>query len=113
MDAGKALKERLAALEGRLAAAEDALQLEAQRLPNLTHPDVPVGGEDAAVTLDVVGQKRCVDWTLMCPVVCSVVAHTSMTGSAVTWAALQCRPFMNDMCLVEGFRYTTRIVCTF
>lgn len=36
-----------------------AVQLEAQRLPNLTHPSAPVGVEGAAVELDVVGQQRC------------------------------------------------------
>ena len=40
--AGRALKERLAALETAVEAAEDALQREAQKLPNLTHPQVPL-----------------------------------------------------------------------
>ena len=59
MAAGKQLKEDLASLEVELNAAEDMLQLEAQKLPNLTHPDVPVGREEAARELKVVGSPRC------------------------------------------------------
>lgn len=33
-------------------------QAEGQRLPNLTHPDVPLGGEDNAATLRTVGAQR-------------------------------------------------------
>lgn len=40
MDEGKSLKERLAVLEAQVQEAEDALQREGQKLPNLTHPDV-------------------------------------------------------------------------
>ena len=38
--------------------AENLLQIEAQKLPNLTHPDSPVGGEDEAAELQVVGTQR-------------------------------------------------------
>lgn len=54
---GKALKERVAELEAAAAAAEDALQAEAQRLPNAAHPEAPVGGEEAAVVVNEVGNK--------------------------------------------------------
>jgi len=37
--AGKQLKEQLAAAEAAAGAAEQALQREGQRLPNLTHPE--------------------------------------------------------------------------
>ena len=40
VEAGKQLKEQLVAAEAAAAAAEQALQREGQRLPNLTHPDV-------------------------------------------------------------------------
>lgn len=49
--AGKALKEQLAAVEAQLVAVEAQLQVEGQKLPNMTHPDVPPGGEDDAVVL--------------------------------------------------------------
>ena len=45
----------MAALDAVAAAADDALQLEAQRLPNLAHPDAPVGGEENAVVVRTVG----------------------------------------------------------
>ena len=57
--AGKALKDELASLEAALEAAENLLQVEAQKLPNLTHPDSPVGGEEVAAELRVVGTPRC------------------------------------------------------
>jgi seryl-tRNA synthetase len=33
---------------------ENALQVEGQRIPNLTHPDVPIGEEDNATVLSLV-----------------------------------------------------------
>ena len=38
--------------------AENRLQVEAQKLPNLTHPDSPIGGEDEAAELQVIGSQR-------------------------------------------------------
>lgn len=49
MHAGKILKERLAELEKDLVSRVDKLQLEGQCIPNMTHPDVPIGGEDCSV----------------------------------------------------------------
>jgi seryl-tRNA synthetase len=46
---GKNLKEGLIALEEDLVQLTDKLQLEAQSIPNTTHPDVPVGGEESSV----------------------------------------------------------------
>ncbi len=40
--AGRTLKEQLALAEVQAQAAEDALQREAQKLPNLTHPQAPL-----------------------------------------------------------------------
>ena len=54
---GKQMKERVAVLEAAAAAADDALQAEAQRLPNAAHPDAPVGGEEAAVVVREVGKQ--------------------------------------------------------
>jgi seryl-tRNA synthetase len=47
--AGKNLREALITLEEDLAQLSDKLQLEAQSIPNSTHPDVPVGGEESSV----------------------------------------------------------------
>uniref|UniRef100_A0A7R9XRN9 Serine-tRNA synthetase type1 N-terminal domain-containing protein n=1 Tax=Ostreococcus sp. 'lucimarinus' TaxID=242159 RepID=A0A7R9XRN9_9CHLO len=55
---GKAIKDELAALEGDLAGLESELQTMAQRLPNLTHPDVPIGSEENTVTRATVGEQR-------------------------------------------------------
>ena len=55
---GKALKSDLEGVEARLAALEDTLQAEGQRLPNLTHPDAPAGGEEHAAVLREVGAQR-------------------------------------------------------
>jgi len=52
---GKALKLSVTSLKSRLAQAESAVVAEATKLPNRTHPDVPLGGEDAAMTLRTVG----------------------------------------------------------
>ncbi|CAI5741012.1 unnamed protein product [Hyaloperonospora brassicae] len=46
--AGHALKREIAAAEQELVRVAQALALEALRLPNDTHPDVPVGADDQA-----------------------------------------------------------------
>ncbi len=46
------------ALEAQLVGLEADLQREGQRLPNLTHPAAPVGGEENAVVLKWVGAQR-------------------------------------------------------
>ncbi|KAG1676949.1 hypothetical protein FOA52_014825 [Chlamydomonas sp. UWO 241] len=55
---GSALKEASAAVDERLAAVELSLQREGQRVPNLSHPDVPVGGEELATLMAEVGSQR-------------------------------------------------------
>jgi seryl-tRNA synthetase len=56
------LKTELEAAEAALSAAEAALQTEGQRLPNLTHPDVPIGGEEVATVLSTAGAQRAFDF---------------------------------------------------
>lgn len=46
---GQDLKEELAVLEAQLVEVENRLQTEGQKIPNLTHPDSPLGGEENAV----------------------------------------------------------------
>lgn len=48
---GQELKDEVAALEAKLAAAAERLQIEGRKIPNLTHPDVPVGDEEDSATL--------------------------------------------------------------
>lgn len=62
IERGKALKEQLEDLDAALSAVEEELQQEGQRLPNLSHPDVPVGGEEAAAVVRMVGQQRAFDF---------------------------------------------------
>eukprot|EP00891_Asterochloris_glomerata_P009215 jgi/Astpho2/9215/e_gw1.00138.12.1_t len=64
VEQGRQLKEALAAAEAEVTAVQDQLQREGQRLPNLAHPDVPVGGEEAAREVKVVGCKRQFDFLI-------------------------------------------------
>jgi hypothetical protein len=57
---GKNLKESLIVLEENLVQLTDKLQLEAQSIPNTTHPDVPVGGEENSVV-----RKEVVDFCIL------------------------------------------------
>ena len=41
-------------MEEDLLKLTDELQKEAQSIPNMTHPDVPVGGEDASTLRNMV-----------------------------------------------------------
>lgn len=54
---GTELKATLVDYEERLKQLENALQYEAQRLPNLTHPDVAIGAEENAVLHKEVGSQ--------------------------------------------------------
>lgn len=46
VEEGRRLKEEIARLEEELAAVEDELRREALRIPNLSHPEAPVGKEE-------------------------------------------------------------------
>ncbi|KAH7687168.1 Serine-tRNA ligase type1 protein [Dioscorea alata] len=55
VEEGKNLKEALVALEEDLVQLTDRLQQEAQSIPNITHPDVPIGGEESSIVRKMVG----------------------------------------------------------
>jgi seryl-tRNA synthetase len=57
IERGKELKSLVAENEAALRQIEDELREQQSRLPNMTHPDAPVGGEEATVTLREVGEK--------------------------------------------------------
>ena len=57
IDAGAQLKAEIASAQVTLEALQNRLQSEAQRLPNLTHPDVPIGEEENATVLKTVRVK--------------------------------------------------------
>ena len=46
VEEGKKLKESIAAAEAELAATEAELEKEARKIPNMAHPDAPIGKED-------------------------------------------------------------------
>ncbi|KAF5839363.1 putative seryl-tRNA synthetase [Dunaliella salina] len=56
--AGQQLKEALGKAEEQVALVEQAMQVEGQRIPNSTHPEVPLGGEENATLLASVGEQR-------------------------------------------------------
>ncbi|KAG6421474.1 hypothetical protein SASPL_118027 [Salvia splendens] len=58
IEEGKNLKDVLVSLEEDLLKLTDELQQEAQCVPNMTHPDAPVGGEDCSTVRKVVGKPR-------------------------------------------------------
>ncbi|MGE3799633.1 MAG: serine--tRNA ligase [Candidatus Kapaibacterium sp.] len=58
IERGKELKEELASYEEKLSQAEEELNHALKNIPNMTHPDVPVGGEDDAKELELVGTPR-------------------------------------------------------
>ncbi|XP_078442868.1 seryl-tRNA synthetase isoform X2 [Wolffia australiana] len=58
VEEGKSLKEKLVSLEEELIHVTDSLQIEAQCIPNITHPSVPVGGEEKSVQRKLVGCPR-------------------------------------------------------
>eukprot|EP00967_Tisochrysis_lutea_P001594 scaffold2059_cov21-Tisochrysis_lutea.AAC.1 len=43
---------------GCVALVEQAMQVEGQRIPNSTHPSVPLGGEENATLLACIGEQR-------------------------------------------------------
>ena len=65
---GKNLKEGLVSLEEDLLKLTDELQQEAQFIPNMTHPDVPIGDEDCSTIRKMVSVSllsSCI--RLICP----------------------------------------------
>jgi len=57
IEQGKQLREQIAAGEEKLKAVEESLRAEQSKIPNMTHPDAPIGGEDDATELRVWGKK--------------------------------------------------------
>lgn len=55
---GKKYKEQIAGLEQVVEEIEIELQREGQKIPNMTHPEVPVGGEECSTTLETVGSQE-------------------------------------------------------
>ncbi|KAG0597863.1 hypothetical protein M758_12G026200 [Ceratodon purpureus] len=58
IEQGKQLKEQVSELEVELTVLQEKLQMEGQRIPNMTHPAVPIGSEDVATLRKEVGSQR-------------------------------------------------------
>ena len=56
IERGKELKEEIAGIEEKLTAVEEEFNRELRNIPNMTHPDVPVGGEEDAREIERVGE---------------------------------------------------------
>ena len=63
IETGKQLKADVAANEAELKEIESALYEEQSKVPNLTHPDAPLGGEDDAKLLRTWGEPTKFDFT--------------------------------------------------
>lgn len=59
---GQEIKKEIAACDDELADVQAKLEDEALKIPNDTHPDVPVGDEAASVVVRVGGEKRAFDF---------------------------------------------------
>jgi len=57
IDKGTEVKNMLSEVEAEMKSVYNQLQIEGQRLPNMTHPDVPAD-EEGPVLISNVGQKR-------------------------------------------------------
>jgi len=62
IERGRALKEEIAEVEGTVMRLEEELNAAARAIPNMTHPDVPVGGEEDAREIAQHGAVRTFDF---------------------------------------------------
>lgn len=62
VEKGRALRERVAQLEAELAKVEADVRTALMTIPNLTHPDAPIGGEADAKTVRTWGTPRKFDF---------------------------------------------------
>lgn len=62
IEQGKQLREQIAAADERLKGIEEQLRVELNRIPNMTHPEAPLGGESDAKELRVWGNRRKFDF---------------------------------------------------
>lgn len=58
IELGKKLREQVSEADERLRVVEEQLRVEQARVPNMTHPDAPMGGEADAKEIRVWGDKR-------------------------------------------------------
>jgi hypothetical protein len=63
---------------------ENALQVEGQRIPNLTHPDVPAGGEENATVMSLV-RRRCCYYCLCYHLLVLLLPLTVASLARIAW----------------------------
>lgn len=63
IEQGKALRQQISETEAEQKTIEEQLRSVQAQIPNMTHPDVPQGGEDDASEVRVVGRKPTFDFT--------------------------------------------------
>ncbi len=56
IERGKVIKEEIASIEERLSAVEEEYVTLLRKIPNMTHPDVPIGGEEDAREIERIGE---------------------------------------------------------
>lgn len=64
IERGKVIKEEIASIEERLTAVEEEYTTLLRRIPNMTHPDVPVGGEEDAREIERIGEVPSFDFEI-------------------------------------------------
>lgn len=64
IDRGRELKERIAELEEQYGLLGDELDASAKSIPNMTHPDVPAGGENDGRVLETIGERPSFDFSI-------------------------------------------------
>lgn len=63
IEEGKALKEKIANLEAQLREAEEKLDIEGKKIPNMAHPNAPIGSLDTEnLEIKQVGKPRSFDF---------------------------------------------------
>jgi seryl-tRNA synthetase len=62
IERGRELKEEIAGLETDVERLAAELDVAARNIPNMTHPDVPAGGEDEGTVLAHIGEPRTFDF---------------------------------------------------
>ncbi len=62
IDHGRVLKEEISGLEAQVEHLGAELEEAARHIPNMTHPDVPAGGEDEGTVLAHIGEPRVFDF---------------------------------------------------
>lgn len=86
---GREIRKQLGLLYPKEALLEEQFYLRALRLPNQTHPDVPIGDESQARVLHVIGDKpgACLTCPATAPITCAGLAPSCSTAWSTSHSA--------------------------